>query len=195
MKPVAKPSPSRSEPKVIRFGCHNTRRNLPSNSSSKRGEANFLGQFERAYFASLTKPTDAFARGREFTLTGYGRADVIWLAWRGEKEGEDFSALALQRRVQLTAIEAKLKDWRKGLTQAARYRHFSNRSILVLPPASAATAVAFLQTFKALSVGLWEFDPRSGKIIKHTTPRLTKPFNSQAHAQALEMIEHGLQFC
>ncbi len=195
MKTAPKNSLTRNEPQVIRFGGHNTRRNLPASSSSKRGEANFLGQFERAYFDSLTGPADAFARGREFTLNGYGRADVIWLAWRGKERSEDFSALALQRRIQLTAIEAKLKDWRKGLTQAARYRHFSNRAILVLPPATAATALSFLQTFKSLEVGLWEFDPQSGKITKHTTPRLTKPLNAQAHAQALEMIEHRLKFC
>ena len=194
VKTVAKLHPARCEPKVIRFGCHNTRRNLPANSASKRGEANFLGAFERAYFASLSSPIDSFARGREFGLNGFGRADMIWLAWRGKVESEDFCALGLRRRIQLTAIEAKLKDWRKGLIQAARYRHFSNRAILVLPPATATTAVTFMETFKALSVGLWEFDSVAGKITKHTTPRLSKPLNLQAHAQAMEMIKHRLEF-
>lgn len=194
MKIFATSFPSRREPKVICFGGHDTRRNLPAVSSAKRGEANFLGQFERAYFSGLkSNSTDAFARGREFTLNGYGRADVIWLAWRRKEGAEDFSAVALQRRVQLTAIEAKLKDWRKGLIQASRYRHFSNRAILVLPPASAVTAVAFLETFRLLRVGLWEFNPQSGRVTKHSTPRVARPLSAKAHAQAIEMIEQRLK--
>lgn len=194
MKTVARFSPVGCAPRVIRFGGHNTRRNLPAATSAKRGEANFLGQFERAYFSGLrSNILDAFARGREFTLSGYGRADVVWLAWRGKDGGEDFSALALQRRMQLTAIEAKLKDWRKGLIQASRYRHFSNRAILVLPPSCAVRALTFLDTFKLLGVGLWEFDPPSEKIIKHSTPRVTRPLSARAHAQAIKMIESRLK--
>jgi hypothetical protein len=194
VKIVATSSPSRREPKFICFGGHDTRRNLPAVSSAKRGEANFLGKFERAYFSGLkSNSSNAFARGREFTMNGYGRADVIWVAWRGKEDGDDFSAVALQRRVQLTAIEAKLKDWRKGLIQASRYRHFSNRAILVLPPASAITALAFLDTFRLLGVGLWEFDPQSEKITKHSTPRMARPLSARAHTQAIEMIEHRLK--
>ncbi len=193
MKTVAKLTPTRHEPKVIRFGCHDTRKNLPALSSRKRGEANFLGKFERAYLAEAMSSQTPFARGREFSLTGYGRADLVWLAWRGKGDTEDFSAMTVQRRVKLTAIEAKLKDWRKGLTQTVRYRYFANRAVLVLTPAAAAAALAHLAIFKKLGVGLWEFDPVSEKITKHTTPRETAPLNSQAHARALEMIAHGLK--
>jgi len=125
-------------PRYIGFGCHDTRQNLPHVFSAKRGEANFLRQFERVYFADLRNKMTCNARGREFSLEGYGRADVIWLAWQ---RGDDFTAVSLQRRLQITAIEAKLKDWRKGLMQAARYRYFSNRAILVLPPQAASVAV------------------------------------------------------
>lgn len=193
MKAVAISSPARNEPKVIRFGCHDTRRNLPAVSSRKRGEANFLGRFERAYMAEAMGKAAPFARGREFNLTGYGRADLVWLAWRSRGGAEDFSAVAVQRQVRITAVEAKLKDWRKGLAQAARYRYFANRAVLVLPPAASASALPYLESFKKLGVGLWEFDMESGKITKHTTPRETAPLNSQAYARALEMIAHGLK--
>lgn len=193
MKTVAILAPARHEPKVIRFGCHDTRKNLPALSSRKRGEANFLGKFERAYLAEAVSSQTPFARGREFNLTGYGRADLIWLAWKGKGGTEDFSAMAVQRRVKLTAIEAKLKDWRKGLTQTVRYRYFANRTVLVLAPAAAAAALPHLATFKKLAVGLWEFDPVTEKITRHTTPRESTPLNSQAHARALDMIAHGLK--
>ena len=192
MKNDAKPCLPRVAPKVIRFGCYDTRRNLPAVSSRKRGEDNFLNEFERAYLAQEVGGSIPFASGREFSLTGYGRADLVWLAWRGQG-AEDFGAIKAQRRVSITAIEAKLKDWRKGLTQVARYRYFANRALLVLPPATTATALPYLATFKKLEVGLWEFDMDSGTITEHTTPRESKPLNSQAFARALEMITHRLK--
>jgi len=180
-------------PRGIRFGCHDTRRNLPPVFSTKRGEANFLGQFERAYFADVKNAAKCVARGREFSLDGYGRADVIWLAWEKGTNNEDFTAVALQHQVQIIAIEAKLKDWRKGLMQAARYRYFSNRAILVLPSQAASVAVRYLETFRKLRVGLWEFDPRSASIIKHTTPRIQKPLSALAYTRAVKMISPRLK--
>ena len=172
-------------PRGIRFGCHDTRQNLPRVFSAKRGEANFLRQFERAYFANIKNAVSCDARGREFALEGYGRADIVWLAW---SKDEDFTAVSLLRKVQITAIEAKLKDWRKGLMQAARYRYFANQTILVLPPQASSVAVGFLENFRKLGVGLWEFDPQSGVIIKHTTPRKKKPLSALAYARALKII-------
>lgn len=192
MKTVAPSHRTRHEPKVIRFGSHDTRRNLPPVSSRKRGETNFLGKFERAYLGEVLSRPSPFARGREFSLTGYGRADLVWLAWRGQAP-EDFTAMSVRSRVRVTAIEAKLKDWRKGLTQASRYRYFANRAILVLPPDTTAAALPFLATFRKLGVGLWSFDMKSGRITKHTTPREAAPLNAQAHLRALEMIAHSLK--
>ena len=59
----------------VRFGCQNTRRNLPLSSASKRGEANFVAKFERAYLAQeLVKVASPqqLATGREFALNGFG---------------------------------------------------------------------------------------------------------------------------
>jgi hypothetical protein len=171
----------------VNFGCHDTRRNLPAVSASKRGEVIFLAKFERTYLAELTETNAEFAAGREFALDGFGRADILFMAWKQSPKDEDFSGLAL-KNLRLTAIEAKLKDWRKGLMQASRYRFFANRSILVLPPATTAVAVRFLATFKALNVGLWEFDPDTCRLQKHFTPRLGRPLNSKARERAVHLI-------
>lgn len=180
-------------PRVIRFGAHNTRRNLPSVSASKRGESNFLSRFERAYFAQMRNPAGRnFVAGREFGLTGYGRADVLWLAWKQTSTADDFSAVSLGRRIHVTAIEAKLKDWRKGLQQASRYRYFANRALLVLPPATASIALEYVETFQKLNVGLWEFDTTTGRIIKHTTPRMRRALNEKARDKAIEIIHRHL---
>lgn len=180
-------------PRVIRFGAHNTRRNLPVASSSKRGESNFLARFERAYFAQAKSPIGRnFAAGREFGLDGYGRADVLWMAWKQSPTGGDFSAVSLNKRIHVTAIEAKLKDWRKGLQQASRYRYFANRALLVLPPEATRVALGFLETFRSLNVGLWEFDPASECITKHTTPRIHRALNERAREKAIRIIHHHL---
>jgi hypothetical protein len=182
-----------STPRVIRFGAHNTRRNLPAVSSAKRGESNFLARFERAYFAHETGLVGhELVAGREFGLDGYGRADVLWIAWKQAPDATDFSALALSRRIHVTAIEAKLKDWRKGLQQAARYRYFANRALLVVPPATARVALNYLSTFRELNVGLWEFDPETGRIFKHTTPRQRRALNERARERAIRIIHRHL---
>lgn len=177
---------------IVKFGCHDTRRNLPVSTSSKRGEVNFLAKFEKIYLAELTKAKEEFASGREFALDGFGRADILFMAWKQFPKGEDFAAMAL-KNLRLTAIEAKLKDWRKGLMQASRYRFFANRSILVLPPVTTVIAVPFLDTFKALNVGLWEFDLETCRLRKHFTPRLGRPLNTKARERAIRFISLRLK--
>jgi hypothetical protein len=180
-------------PRVIRFRAHNTRQNLPDVSASKRQESNFLARFERAYFAQAKCAGGReFAAGREFGIDGYGRADLLWLAWRHSPNAGDFSAVSLNRRIQLTAIEAKLKDWRKGLQQASRYRHFANRALLVLPPHTARIAREYLDFFRRLNVGLWEFDPDGACIVKHTTPRTRRPLSQRARLKAIRILQRYL---
>jgi hypothetical protein len=182
-----------SLPRFIRFGAQNTRKNLPYSSSSKRGESNFLSRFERAYFAQGTAHAGVkVVAGREFSLDGYGRADVLWLAWRQTPDAEDFSAVALNKRIHVTAIEAKLKDWRKGLQQASRYRHFANRALLILPSGTAKIALEYIEAFRRLNVGLWEFDPITERITKHTTPRIRKAMNAKAREKAIQVIHRSL---
>ena len=102
-------------PLFVEFGGQDTRRNLPKAVARKCTETNFLRSFERAYF---TEEVGIALAGREFTLQGFGRADLVWLAWTGAASPKDFTALALKKRIRLTAIEAKMSDWRKGLQQA-----------------------------------------------------------------------------
>ena len=183
-------------PTTVKFGCHDTRRNLPITSSLKRGESNFIAKFERAYLeAEQRKPSKRHhASGREFALDGFGRADVLFMAWRSHEVIEDFAALAL-KSLRITAIEGKLSDWRKGLVQASRYRFFANRALLILPPATCSIALPYLGTFRDLNVGLWEFDPATCRIYKHFTPRFGQPLNTKAREKAIQLISTKLKFC
>ena len=71
------------------------------------------------------------------------------------------------QRQQFTAFELKLRDWRKGIVQAYRYRYFCDRSIVVLPGDVADRASKRLELFASLDVGLWSFDPDTNVITKY----------------------------
>lgn len=189
-------SSPQTRPKTVKFGCQDTRRNLPRASSGKRGESNFLAKFEKAYLdAELRKLSRrSLASGREFALDGFGRADVVFMAWTHSDSEEDFTAVSL-KSLSITAIEGKISDWRKGLSQASRYRFFANRALLVLPPDVCSVALGYLETFRNLNVGLWQFNPDTGAIRKHFTPRHGRPLNSKAREKALQLISGKLGFC
>ncbi len=178
-------------PVFVKFGSQNTRRNLPRALAGKRTESGFLRSFERAYFTEEVRATVA---GREFALEGFGRADLVWLAWESCESADEFTALSLKKRVRLTAIEGKVSDWRKGLQQAFRYRYFAHRSLLVLPMHTAETAARFLETFRRLRVGLWGFDQKTGGMRKWCTPRMRTPLNRRACEKALHLFRSSLDF-
>jgi hypothetical protein len=188
-------SVAQHRPKTVEFECQDTRLNLPVAISGSQGEANFVDKFEKAYLVEeIRKPGFlSLASGREFALEGFGRADVLFMAWKPAADGGDFTAMSL-RSLSITAIEGKMSDWRKGLMQASRYRFFANRSLLVLPPKVCATALGYLQTFRDLNVGLWQFNPETGAIRKHFTPRHGQPLNSKAREKAIQLISVRLKF-
>jgi hypothetical protein len=171
----------------VRLNTYNTRRNLPAAVGRKRGEANFMRGFERAWFA---KHSSGVAAG-EFALSGYGVADLVWLAWRPKPSEEDFSAVSMQRQLarrQLYAFEAKLKDWQRALQQAFRYRYFADKAIVVMPAGSEGGALANLDVFKHLEVGLWSFDVATGTIRERYTPTKVKALNAAARTRAIELL-------
>lgn len=52
------------------------------------------------------------------------------------------------------AIEAKVRDWRKGIKQALRYKHFADKSYLALYEAHVRSARDSLHVFETLNIGL-----------------------------------------
>jgi hypothetical protein len=180
---------------VFNFKMRQPRRNLPAKAARKRGEANFVSAFSKAYIESVAPNGIG---GREFPLAGFGIADFVWVAWC--PNGRDGSALSLERleavlaKHRFTAFEMKLTHWRKGLTQAYRYSYFADRSILVVPPTVAVLARKELPMFKELGVGLWAFDIESGKTTRHFTPRVTAPKNKGVRSRAVALLSRKVYF-
>lgn len=172
-----------SSPSVIQFGAFNPRQNLPAAVARKRGESNFLAAFQRDFTASRAGQG---VGGRHFSLFGYGIADFVWMdfSYSGKPHGP--------HEPILTAFELKLKNWKKAISQAHRYRYFSDRSIVVLPEDAADRAEQHLSIFVHLGVGLWSFNPKTFGIQMRFTPADTKAKNPEARERAVAHISRKL---
>lgn len=73
------------------------------------------------------------------------------------------------------AIEAKLKDWKRALKQAYRYKWFSNRSFVFMPEDNIRPAMKYLDLFKKMEVWLVSVDKKNWiKIVYDSKPE--KPY-------------------
>ena len=182
---------------LVRFRSTSPRNNLPPSISRKRAEANFLCSFERAFVAGHCQTKQI--TWHDFALQGYGIPDLITFAWSTQQNQS--SALSLEalrqklQRQQFTAFELKLRDWRKGLVQAYRYRYFCDCSIVVLPSDVAERASQRLELFASLDVGLWSFAPDTDVITKYFTPHQGTARNLEARNKAIESILNKIQLC
>ena len=182
---------------LVRFRSTSPRKNLPPSISRKRAEANFLCSFERAFVAGHCQTTQI--TWHDFALQGYGIPDLITFAWSTQQNQTSALSLeALRQKLQrqlFTAFELKLRDWRKGLVQAYRYRYFCDCSIVVLPSDVAQRASQRLELFASLDVGLWSFAPDTDVITKYFTPHQGTARNLEARNKAIESILNKIQLC
>jgi hypothetical protein len=78
--------------------------------------------------------------------------------------------------LEFVAIEAKLRDWRRALFQAARHRSYAHQSWVLLDSSSALPAIQNLARFRTLNIGLATAS-RSGAIHIRLRPRSLAPFD------------------
>lgn len=74
------------------------------------------------------------------------------------------------------AIEAKLKNWKRALMQAYRYKWFADYSYVVLDHAYIKVAIENIDMFKRYNIGLISVS-FEGEIFKHNIPRREKPLD------------------
>ena len=131
------------------------------------------------------------ACARQVAINGFGIADLVAVSWApiGRKRTiftvADFLKIA---KPTVRAFEIKLNNWRKGLTQAHRYRYFANAAILVLPKERCEIARAYLSTFQKIHVGLWAFDKASCQIVPYYTPRPCSAIEANYRNRAIRRI-------
>lgn len=174
-----------SVPNEVSFQTYNTRRNLPAHTGRRRGEANFVGAFLKAF---MEKAKDDSWCGRHFAVAGCGVADCIVFRLKKTRSG--------RAKPHLVAFEAKLFDWRKALAQAFRYRYYADSAIVMLPASAAKAAMRNREAFERCGVGLWTFNTRSGAVCHRIAAVTRAPLNTRKREQALLLIERrSRQFC
>lgn len=91
---------------------------------------------------------------------------------------------------EVIAIEAKLKDWKRGLYQAYRYRDFANESYLALYSPYLHRALKNLDEFKKYNVGLIEVTESNLNIVFRPQREESKQnlFSATAYENALQNL-------
>lgn len=74
------------------------------------------------------------------------------------------------------AIEAKLKDWKRALKQAYRYRWFAEYAFVVLDTYYSSIAIKNISLFKKYNVGLASISV-DGVLQRHFNPKRNQPFD------------------
>lgn len=86
------------------------------------------------------------------------------------------------------AIEAKLKDWKRALKQAYRYRWFAEYAFVVLDAHHAKPAINNIDIFQKYNVGLASINPE-GDLERHFTPKRQQPFDVNMQILLSEQIK------
>ncbi|RZK14597.1 MAG: hypothetical protein EOO43_16130 [Flavobacterium sp.] len=76
------------------------------------------------------------------------------------------------------AIEAKLRNWKRALDQAYRYKWFATQSYVVLDSQHISPAINCIHNFTQLNVGLAEINV-DGKLTTHFRPTSEKPIDDK----------------
>lgn len=172
--------------------------NLPGRRpGSINAETRFTIKFARAYIKQQMAIHHKSKKNkieciRQIAINGFGIADMVSVSWGSKKiinkpllSTEEFLYML---KPTIRAFEIKLNNWRKGMTQAHRYRYFANAAILVLPIDRNSNALEHIETFKKIHVGLWSFDPVSKKIFAHFTPRPSSAIEVKHMRRAIQIM-------
>jgi hypothetical protein len=85
---------------------------------------------------------------------------------------------------EIWCFEGKLRDWKRALYQATRYRAFAHRSLVVMPEDAVHTAEAQVERFRLARVGLLALDD-DGLLRIITMPRSKQPRSPVMYKMAM----------
>lgn len=91
------------------------------------------------------------------------------------------------------AIEAKLKDWKRALKQAYRYKWFAEYSFVVMDAHYAKAAIRNISIFEKYNVGLATISP-NGKLIRYYSPIQQRPIDPKMQILFSEKIRNNYEF-
>lgn len=89
------------------------------------------------------------------------------------------------------AIEAKLKNWRRALKQAYRYKWFSDCSYVCLPATNIKPALSNIECFKQMKVGLISISEHDGLSLIYN-PKPVEPICAEMKLLLNEILLNEL---
>jgi hypothetical protein len=89
------------------------------------------------------------------------------------------------------AIEGKLKDWKRALTQAQRYKWFADYSYVVMDEYYSQPAIQNLDTFIKHNIGFATINP-NGDFKRIFSPKKQKPYDPVMQIMLSERIKMSL---
>jgi len=189
---------------IPKYKFREPRRNLSNNSSRKNTERNFTLKFARAYISQIDSIHHKTIRtevdfAREIPMNGFGIADFVVVFWntkkfKAKKSNSKVIDFPKNNNPIIRAFELKISNWRKALIQAHRYRYFADATIVVLPSEKIKVASKYLNTFRAINVGLWSFSESTNKIATLYTPRPTNSFEPRYKPRVIQLVSKAQRF-
>ena len=89
---------------------------------------------------------------------------------------------------QVIAIELKLRNWKKALLQAFRYRSFANLSFVILDDTHITSAMLNIEEFKKSNIGLLGLT-NNGELIPYFIPSRNKPFSERLVCEVSTLLQ------
>jgi hypothetical protein len=87
---------------------------------------------------------------------------------------------------EVVAVEAKLKDWKRGFYQANRYKAFADKVYVAIPPQ--AEHLVNKKILRDFNVGLIVFDLETGTKREVIRAKTVSPANTYKKNYALEFF-------
>ncbi|HUV59164.1 MAG TPA: hypothetical protein VMW09_03525 [Desulfatiglandales bacterium] len=78
-------------------------------------------------------------------------------------------------RTTIIAFEMKLRNWKRALSQAFKYRAFANISYVVIDHDYSNAALKNIEKFKRSNIGLVSID-KEGQVYSHFMPSYDEPY-------------------
>lgn len=89
--------------------------------------------------------------------------------------------------ISIISFELKLKNWKRAVKQAFRYKSFSNISYVVLSASSVNAALNNIELFERYNIGLAKFDKDNYFEILHK-PISVNPYSEHLSSRLKENI-------
>ncbi len=98
------------------------------------------------------------------------------------------------KRLTTTSFEMKLRNWKRALVQAFKYKAFSNYSYVVIDHYYISAPLKHIDRFKQSNIGLVSVD-RSGKVHIHVRPSKDNPYCNATKEKVVELANSRLSCC